>query len=111
MSDDSKKVQLVVEPEGSSRAPHIGFGLLASVVVGFAPLSDAFQGNGSFEGAIGRFLACVAFCVVAAVLLGRVLDSAPPEAATDASETGGGAEPTAPTAQPDARLDPERPQP
>lgn len=74
---DEKKVELVAHRDQPHRTTQIGFGLLSSVVVGFSPLTDALQGNGSFENAIGRYLACVAFCVAAALVIGRLLDAAP----------------------------------
>lgn len=61
--------------EPSARAGYIGLGLVGSLVVGFDPLRDAFQGNGSFENAILRFLACVAVCVLGAGTIGRLIDA------------------------------------
>lgn len=64
--------------EPSARAGYIGLGLVGSLIVGFDPLRDAFQGNGSFENAIFRFLACVAVCVVGAGTIGRMIDASAP---------------------------------
>lgn len=66
------------EPEPTNRLRLIGVGLIASVVVGFAPLRDAVQGNGSFENAMLRFVLCFGACVLAASVIGRLLDGAPP---------------------------------
>jgi hypothetical protein len=65
--------------EPSARAGYIGLGLVGSLIVGFDPLRDAFQGNGSFENAIFRFLACVAVCVVGAGTIGRMIDASAPD--------------------------------
>ncbi|MEM9655826.1 MAG: hypothetical protein AAGA65_27315 [Actinomycetota bacterium] len=64
--------------EPSARAGYIGLGLVGSLVVGFDPLRDAFQGNGSFENAVLRFLACVAVCVIGAGTIGRLIDASTP---------------------------------
>jgi len=65
-------------PAPVNRLSFIGLGLLASPIIGFSPLSDALTGNGPFENAIARFVACVAFSVTAAAIIGRLLESAPP---------------------------------
>lgn len=82
MGADGKRVELIDDGESSNATSYIGLGLIASLIVGFSPLLDAIQGNGSFENAMLRFLACIAVCVVAAAVLGRLLDSAPAEAQT-----------------------------
>ena len=74
---DGKRVELIDEDASSNATSYIGLGLLASLIVGFSPLLDAIQGNGTFESALLRYLACLAVCVVAATILGRMLDSAP----------------------------------
>ncbi len=96
MARDGKRVELVDETSSSDLPAYIGLGLIASLIIGFGPLADAFEGHGSFESAITRFLACVGVCVVAATVLGRILDSAPPEELPD--EDGGSerGEPTGP---------------
>lgn len=76
MADD-KKIELVAHKDQPHRTTQIGLGLLSSLVVGFAPLTDALEGNGSFENAMGRYLACLAFCIAAALVIGRLLDAAP----------------------------------
>lgn len=63
----------------SARAGYIGIGLVGSLFVGFDPLRDAFLGNGSFEGAVVRYLACVAVCVVGAGTIGRLIDASAPD--------------------------------
>lgn len=90
LSADGKRVELVDEGESSSATPYIGLGLIGSLIVGFAPLLDAIQGNGPFESAMLRFLACVAVSVGAAAIIGRILDSAPPAGA--GADPEGGAE-------------------
>lgn len=62
----------------SARKAYIGLGLIVSLVVGFAPLSDAVSGNGSFETAMVRFVACLVVCSAAGSVLGRLIDNAPP---------------------------------
>lgn len=75
----SKKKGKNDEPgESGNRLRIVGLGLIASIVVGFSPLRDAAQGNGSFENAMMRFLACFVVCVLAASIIGRILDGAPP---------------------------------
>jgi hypothetical protein len=76
-SDATKRIELVSDREIEHRTSYIGLGLLASLIVGWGPLTDALFGYGSFEGALGRFVACVAVCVAGASSLGRLLDSAP----------------------------------
>lgn len=76
---DKKKDKDGSSEEPSARAGYIGLGLVGSLVVGFDPLRDAFQGNGSFENAIFRFLACVAVCVVGAGTIGRLIDASSPK--------------------------------
>lgn len=71
--------------EPSARAGYIGLGLVGSLVVGFDPLRDAFQGNGSFENAILRFLACAAVCVIGASTIGRLIDAGGTTVAVDRS--------------------------
>ncbi len=77
MANSSKRIELVLNRETNNRTSYIGLGLLTSLIVGYSPLADALFGNGSFEGALGRFVACVAVCVFGASSLGRLLDSAP----------------------------------
>ncbi|MEM7272273.1 MAG: hypothetical protein AAF547_04255 [Actinomycetota bacterium] len=91
------------EEPPSARVGYIGLGLMGSLIVGFDPLRDAAVGNGSFESAVLRFLACVAVCTVGAGTLGRLIDaSAPPftnagptsssgdDASNDATKTASG---------------------
>ena len=87
---EEKRIELVEPaPDPDHRAQRIGLGLLGSMVLGWAPLNDAFHGNGSFEGAIARFLLCVIVSVGAVLFLGRLLDGAPdPEPADDGSSSG-----------------------
>lgn len=66
------------DPSRAGLPGYIGVGLLGGIVVGFGPLQDAAQGNGPFEDAMLRFLACVLFCLLAASLIGRLLDSVAP---------------------------------
>lgn len=93
MTADGKRVELVDDGDRTGGLPSsIGLGLIGSLVVGFGPLRDAAQGNGPFEGAIARYLACLLVCLVGASVLGRILDSAPPETpdpAGDAADTSG----------------------
>lgn len=79
-------------PAGASadmRPARIGLGLLVSVVVGWGPLTDAMGGHGSFEAALLRYLVCLAVSVGAVLLLGRLLDGAPPP---ETEEVPGGGE-------------------
>lgn len=86
MGDEGRRVELVDDRDTGNRTAHIGLGLLASLVVGLSPLTDALRGNGSFEGAIGRYLVVVAVCVGSAAVLGRLLDNVPRQGA-GAAET------------------------
>lgn len=79
-----------VDPSTNGLPGYIGVGLLGGVIVGFGPLRDAAQGNGPFEEAMLRFVACVLFCLLAASLIGRLLDSVPPEEGEDGDELGPG---------------------
>ena len=95
------------DEEVTKRTQYIGLGLIASVIVGFSPLRDALQGNGSFENAMFRFLACFVVCVFAASVLGRMVDAAPepePEE-VDEDELVGGEAPEAGFAEDDANGD------
>lgn len=74
--DEQKRVQLVVQRPNTTRSPFIGFGLLASLVIGFDQLGNAARGIGSFEAAIGRFLLIMVACAIAGAVLGRLVDSA-----------------------------------
>lgn len=76
MGADGKRVELIDEGQSSNATSYIGLGLIASLIVGSGPLLDALNGNGSFENAMLRYLACLAVCVIAAAMLGRMLDSA-----------------------------------
>ncbi len=76
MAEEEKRVQIVVDRPSATRVPFIGFGLLASLVVGFGLLGEAASGAGSFEGAIGRFLLVVGACAFAGAVLGRLVDGA-----------------------------------
>lgn len=90
-----RRVELVEPtPPDDGHNARIGLGLLASLVIGFGPLRDAALGNGSFPMAVGRYLACLAASVVAALVLGRLLDGAPPEEMLDtgSENADGGAE-------------------
>ncbi|MEM8925087.1 MAG: hypothetical protein AAGD35_16400 [Actinomycetota bacterium] len=78
MTEGQKRMELVVERSGSTRTSLIGLALLASLVLGFGPLRDAATGAGPFELAIGRFLLVLAVCVIAASVLGRMLDANAP---------------------------------
>lgn len=89
MGADGKRVELIDDGDSSNATSYIGLGLIASLIVGYSPLLDAIQGNGSFENAMLRFLACIAVCVVAAAVIGRLLDSAP-TAAEHAATQGDG---------------------
>lgn len=75
----SRRVELV-EPAAPDDGynTRIGLALLASLVIGFGPLRDAALGNGSFPQAVGRYLLCLGACVGAMLVLGRLLDAAPP---------------------------------
>lgn len=74
-----RRVELVepASPDDGHNA-RIGLALLASLVIGFGPLRDAALGNGSFPQAVGRYLLCLGACVAAMLVLGRLLDGAPP---------------------------------
>ncbi|MEL7154958.1 MAG: hypothetical protein AAFN30_00010 [Actinomycetota bacterium] len=74
MAEEQRRVDLVVQRQSVTRSPFIGFGLLASLVIGAGPLSNAALGVGSFESAIGRFLLIVVACAMAGAVLGRLLD-------------------------------------
>jgi hypothetical protein len=88
VADDSKRIELVEPAGGDHRTQRIGLGLLLSLVLGFGPLRDAVVGNGSFEGAVGRFLICVAVSEAAVLVLGRLLDGAQPPDSDDSSDVG-----------------------
>lgn len=77
-SGPQRRVELVepATPDDGHNA-RIGLALLASLVIGFGPLRDAALGNGSFPQAVGRYLLCLAACVGAMLVLGRLLDGAP----------------------------------
>ncbi|MGB5755959.1 MAG: hypothetical protein WBM50_03515 [Acidimicrobiales bacterium] len=92
MGADGKRVELIDDTESSNATSYIGLGLLASLVVGFSPLLDAIRGNGTFENAMLRYLACLAVCVVAAAVLGRMLDSAPAGGQEPGPDPGAGSE-------------------
>ncbi len=83
-----RRVELVepATPDDGHNA-RIGLALLASLVIGFAPLRDAALGNGSFPQALGRYLLCLAACVGAMLVLGRLLDGAPPPDEPDVAPT------------------------
>ena len=89
MGSDGKRVELIDEGQSSNATSYIGLGLIASLIVGSAPLLDALNGNGPFENAMLRYLAVLAVCVIAAATLGRMLDSA--AQANDPAEESGGA--------------------
>lgn len=91
-SGPQRRVELV-EPEvpDDGHNARIGLALLASLVIGFGPLRDAALGNGSFPQAVGRYLLCLAACVGAMLVLGQLLDGAPPEEEPEPSPTGGDA--------------------
>lgn len=89
MSGDGKRIELIDDdPDGSSVTSYIGLGLIGSLIIGFSPLRDAVVGNGPFEDAMLRFLACVAVSVGAATVIGRLLDSAPSKGATRVAHDG-----------------------
>ncbi|MGH1492440.1 MAG: hypothetical protein ACRBK7_24135 [Acidimicrobiales bacterium] len=72
--------------------------MIASLIVGSAPLLDALNGNGPFENAMLRYLACLAVCVIAAATIGRMLDNAAqgdddPNSAVDGPDGASGIEP------------------
>ena len=94
MSAD-KRVELVDDGESSNATSYIGLGLIGSLVVGFSPLLDAIQGNGPFESAMLRFLACVAVSVGAAAIIGRMLDSAAAKAPARPAADGAAGDPAA----------------
>jgi len=77
-SRPQRRVELVepAAPDDGHNA-RIGLALLASLVIGFGPLRDAALGNGPFPQAIARYLVCLAACVGAMLVLGRLLDGAP----------------------------------
>lgn len=77
-SRPQRRLELVepAAPDDGHNA-RVGLALLASLVIGFGPLRDAALGNGSFPQAIGRYLLCLAACVGAMLILGRLLDGAP----------------------------------
>lgn len=79
-SGAGRRVELVepAVPDDGHNA-RIGLALLASLVIGFGPLRDAALGNGSFPQAVGRYLLCLGACVGAMLVLGRLLDGAPPD--------------------------------
>ncbi|MCP3993196.1 MAG: hypothetical protein GY724_29305 [Actinomycetia bacterium] len=77
MVNSGRRIELISNRQSPHRTSYIGLGLLTSLVVGYGPLTDALFGNGSFEGALGRFIACVAVCVFGASSLGHLLDNAP----------------------------------
>lgn len=78
MSGDGKRVELIDENGGGSTVTsYIGLGLIGSLIIGYSPLLDAIQGNGSFENAMLRFLACVAVSVGASTVIGRMLNVPP----------------------------------
>ncbi len=81
-------------PEPMNRLRLIGVGLIASVVIGYPPLRDAIQGNGPFENAMLRFVLCFGACVLAASVIGRLLDGAPPPEPEEVDEEGDGASTT-----------------
>jgi hypothetical protein len=87
----TRRVELVDTgaPTRDGMPGYIGVGLLGGVVLGFAPLRDAVQGNGPFEDAMVRFVACLLVCLVAASVLGRLLDDAPPEGPTTEGDAEG----------------------
>ncbi len=89
MGADGKRVELIDEGQSSNATSYIGLGLIASLIVGAAPLLDALNGNGPFESAMLRYLACLAVCVVAAATLGRMLDSAQANAASKTDGSSG----------------------
>ncbi len=93
-SGGQRRVELV-EPAApdDGHNTRIGLALLASLVIGFGPLRDAALGNGSFPQAVGRYLLCLGACVGAMLVLGRLLDGAPPaeEEPEVAAETDSGA--------------------
>ena len=96
MAADGKRVELVDDGDRTGGLPSsVGLALIGSLVVGFGPLRDAAQGNGSFDAAMARYLACLVVCLAGASALGRILDSAPPEASEEAVDPTDGAE-TAP---------------
>ena len=74
----TKVVELVdrVDPASAGLPGYIGVGMLGGVLLGLDPLRDAAQGNGPFEDAMFRFLACLLVCIAAASIIGRLLDGA-----------------------------------
>ncbi len=89
-SGRQRRVELVepAVPDDGHNA-RIGLALLASLVIGFGPLRDAALGNGSFPQAVGRYLLCLAACVGAMLVLGRLLDGAPPDEDREPTPPGG----------------------
>jgi len=88
-SGPQRRLELVepAAPDDGHNA-RIGLALLASLVIGFGPLREAALGSGSFPQALGRYLVCLAACVGAMLVLGRLLDGAP-----ERSDDGGSQEP------------------
>lgn len=84
----TKRVELIDQgdPASSGLPGYIGLGLIGGVILGFGPLRDAVGGTGPFEDAMVRFLACVLVCVAAASFIGRILESAPPAAASTSDD-------------------------
>lgn len=99
-SGPQRRVELVepAVPDDGHNA-RIGLALLASLVIGFGPLRDAAVGNGSFPQAVGRYLLCLAACVGAMLVLGRLLDGAPPDEDPEPPPTGDDAGADPPTDQ------------
>ena len=88
MAAEGKRVELVDTGERAGGLPSsIGIGLIGSLVVGFGPLRDAAQGNGPFEDAMTRYVACLLVCLIGASVLGRILDSAPAESREEGDTT------------------------
>lgn len=77
MGAERRRVELIDDGDSSNATSYIGLGLIASLIIGFSPLLDAIQGNGPFENAMLRYLACLAVSVTAASIIGRMLDNAP----------------------------------
>jgi hypothetical protein len=78
LSAEGKRVELIDgDQDGAGVKSYIGLGLIGSLIIGFSPLRDAVVGNGPFEEAMMRFLACVAVSVGAATIIGRLIDAAP----------------------------------
>lgn len=96
-----KKKDDADDPSAPALPGYIGVGMLGGIVLGFDPLRDAAQGNGAFEDAMIRFVACLLVCVAAASVIGRLLDSAPPEE-VDAEQETEVADPSAQAGSPEA---------